>query len=74
MPEPLQASDDPAGGQVAAPRDDAALPQFALQGREGAEREIALEDQTHGLRFIIRACDGSALQARAERTVNAPVI
>src|SRR3954463_13051620 len=47
------APDGPARAQPAPSRDDAALPQLALQRREGSELKIALEDQPHRRGLIV---------------------
>src|SRR3954451_11427533 len=47
------APDGPARAQPAPSCDDAAIPQLALQRREGAELKVALEDQPHRRGLIL---------------------
>src|SRR3954451_19698377 len=47
------APDGPARAQPAPSRDDAALPQLALQRRERSELKVALEDQPHRRGLIL---------------------
>src|SRR5215211_7485415 len=46
-------ADGPTRAQRPKSRDDAALPQLALQRRQGSEREVALEDQPDGRSLVL---------------------
>src|SRR5215204_3199727 len=61
------ASDGPARAERPLPRHDPALPQLALQGRQRAEGEIALEDQPDSLGLVLSDQELALTHLIAER-------